>query len=214
MTNSESLHRMVDEQIVRRGLNDPRVIEAMKKIDRRKFVTEADSSSAYKDRPLAIGLKQTISQPYIVALMTHELSIEKTHRVLEIGTGSGYQTAILAELADQVFTVEIINSLSISAEQCLIAQGYSNIDYAVKDGSKGWVEESPFDSIIVTAASPGIPNLLIEQLKIGGRLVIPVGTRQSQELKVVIKEKEDNLKILNRGRCIFVPLVGAEWYLD
>ena len=182
------------------------------RVDRRKFVTDAEEAFAYEDRPLPIGCKQTISQPYIVALMTHELSPSKTDRVLEIGTGSSYQTAILAELADKVYTVERIESLAITAKQRLSALGYSNVHFCIKDGSIGWIEERPFDHIMVTAASPEIPKLLVDQLKIGGRLVIPVGARMSQVLKVVTKKRDNNLKIVNRGRCIFVPLVGREGY--
>ena len=213
MSNSELQRKMVEQHIIRRGGNiDYRVIEAMVKVDRKNFVSESDVSSAYKDKPLPIGHKQTISQPYMVALMTNELSVANTNRVLEIGTGSGYQTAILAEIAEQVFTIERIEMLGNAANERLSELNYTNVQYLISDGTLGWVDKSPFDRIIVTAASPDIPKSLVDQLKIGGIMVIPVGDRSSQELKVIKKNEDNYLKVMNRGKCIFVPLLGEEGY--
>jgi protein-L-isoaspartate(D-aspartate) O-methyltransferase len=204
---------MVEEQIIGRGEPiDKLVIEAMMKVYRRTFVSESDAASAYMDKPLPIGHRQTVSQPYMVALMTHELSVAKSDKVLEVGTGSGYQTAILAELAENVYTVERIEMLGKKARKRLFDLDYLNVQYSISDGTLGWVEYSPFDKIIVTAASPNIPKSLIEQLNAGGILVIPAGGRSSQELKVVIKNEDNSLKVMNRGKCIFVPLLGEEGY--
>lgn len=166
---------MVNSQIRARGVRDPRVLEAMEKVPRHLFVPEAMRAGAYADEPLPIGEGQTISQPYIVAYMTEALGLKGGERVLEIGTGSGYQTAVLAELAREVFTIELIESLSVRAREVLQTLGYGNIRFRAGDGSRGWPEEAPFDAIIVTAASDHVPPPLLEQLAVGGRLVIPVG---------------------------------------
>src|SRR4030042_436481 len=165
--------RMVETQIIARGIKDPRVIEAMRKVPRHCFIEEALYSQAYSDYPLPIGEKQTISQPYIVALMTEALELKGTERVLEIGAGSGYQTAILAELAHRVYSVERINNLVIRARRTLDALGYRNVIIKFSDGTLGWKEEAPFDAIIVTAGAPVIPPPLIHQPPRPGRRVIP-----------------------------------------
>ncbi len=213
MSSEESLRKMVEEQIIRRGgVSDKRVLDALIEVDRGKFIPESKAFAAYEDRPLSIGNKQTISQPYMVALMTSELDVKISDRVLEVGTGSGYQTAILAELAAKVFTVERIESLGTAAKKRLIELGYSNVRYSISDGTLGWVDESPFDKIMVTAASPEIPRILTGQLAGNGIMVIPVGDRGSQELKVVTKKEDNSLEIVNKGRCVFVPLLGEEGY--
>jgi protein-L-isoaspartate(D-aspartate) O-methyltransferase len=199
--------RMVDLQIVRRGIKDPRVIAAMKKVPRHLFVSESLRSQAYEDHPLLIEEKQTISQPYIVALMTEALQLKGHEKVLEIGTGSGYQTAILAELADKVFTIERIPLLAEKARKRLEELGYKNIVYRIGDGSLGWPEEAPFDGILVSAAAPSIPQPLIDQLAMGGRLIIPVGDRLSQEL-VLVERVPEGIRKSFLGGVRFVDLIG------
>ena len=199
--------RMVDEQIISRGIRDPGVIAAMRKVPRHLFVEEALQNQAYSDHPLPIGEKQTISQPYMVALMTEAMQLKGMEKVLEIGAGSGYQTAILAEIAFKVFSVERIRSLTIQARKLLYDLGYLNVEIKFSDGTLGWVEESPFDAIIVTAGSPGIPQPLVDQLAIGGRLVIPVGDSTDQEL-VRITRTEEGIKREDLGGCRFVKLIG------
>ena len=199
--------RMVDLQIVRRGIKDPRVIAAMKKVPRHFFVSESLRSQAYEDHPLPIEEKQTISQPYIVALMTEALQLKGHEKVLEIGTGSGYQTAILAELADKVFTIERIPLLAEKARKRLEELGYKNIVYRIGDGSLGWPEEAPFDGILVSAAAPSIPQPLIDQLAMGGRLIIPVGDRLSQEL-VLVERVPEGIRKSFLGGVRFVDLIG------
>jgi len=198
---------MVEEQIVSRGIKDPRVIAAMKKVPRHLFVEEALQSQAYSDHPLPIGEKQTISQPYMVALMTEALQLKEKEKVLEIGAGSGYQTAILAELAEKVFSIERIRSLAIKARQLLYELGYFNVEIKIFDGTHGWMEEAPFDAIIVTAGAPDIPQPLLDQLAIDGRLVIPVGDAYAQDLMRVTKTKE-GIKKEELGGCRFVKLIG------
>ncbi|HXX36351.1 MAG TPA: protein-L-isoaspartate(D-aspartate) O-methyltransferase [Thermodesulfobacteriota bacterium] len=199
--------KMVEEQIVSRGVKDPRLIAAMKKIPRHLFVEEALQSQAYTDHPLPIGEKQTISQPYMVALMTEALLLTGREKVLEIGTGSGYQTAILAELSEKVFSVERIRPLAIRARKLLYELEYFNVEIKIFDGTFGWMEESPFDSILVTAGSPDIPETLIHQLAIGGKLVIPVGDAFVQDLFRVTKT-EGGVKKEDLGGCRFVKLIG------
>jgi len=199
--------RMVDLQIVRRGIKDPRVIAAMKKVPRHFFVSESLRSQAYEDHPLPIEEKQTISQPYIVALMTEALQLKGHEKVLEIGTGSGYQTAILAELADKVFTIERIPLLAEKARKRLEELGYKNIVYRIGDGTLGWPEEAPFDGILVSAAAPSIPQPLIDQLAMGGRLIIPVGDRLSQEL-VLVERVPEGIRKSFLGGVRFVDLIG------
>jgi protein-L-isoaspartate(D-aspartate) O-methyltransferase len=199
--------KMVEEQITSRGIKDAGLIAAMKKIPRHLFVEEALQNQAYTDHPLPIGEKQTISQPYMVALMTEALLLTKKERVLEIGTGSGYQTAILAELSERVFSVERIRPLAVRARKLLYELGYINVEIKIFDGTFGWAEESPFDAIIVTAGSPDIPQPLIDQLAIGGRLVIPVGDAFVQDLFRVTKT-EEGAKREDLGGCRFVKLIG------
>lgn len=201
---------MVKEQIELRGVKDKRVLDAMRKVPRHLFVPKEYLSEAYDDHPVPIGEGQTISQPYIVALMTSLLELKGEERVLEIGTGSGYQTAILAELAREVFSVERIDSLAKSAEKRLRELGYSNVKIKIDDGSLGWEEHSPYDAIIVTAAAPKVPRPLLKQLKVGGRLVIPIGDRFFQSLYRYIKKDEETVESQDFGGCVFVPLRGKE----
>ena len=205
--NSKRQH-MVDTQIIPRGIKDQRVINAMRKIPRHLFLDEAFWPQAYEDHPLPIGEKQTISQPYIVAIMTEALQLTGTETVLEIGAGSGYQTAILAELAEQVYTIERIPSIAKRARKTFDQLQYRNIIITIRDGTAGWKEHSPYDSIIVTAASPGAPKPLLEQLATGGRLVIPIGDEFTQELIVYEKKDENEFKEENYGGCRFVKLIG------
>jgi protein-L-isoaspartate(D-aspartate) O-methyltransferase len=199
--------KMVEEQIISRGVNDAKLIAAMKKIPRHLFVEEALQNQAYSDHPLPIGEKQTISQPYMVALMTEALLLTGKEKVLEIGTGSGYQTAILAELSEKVFSIERIRPLALRARKLLYELGYFNVEIKIFDGTFGWMEESPFDAMIVTAGSPDIPQPLIDQLTIGGRLVIPVGDAFVQDLFRVTKI-EEGIKKEDLGGCRFVKLIG------
>jgi protein-L-isoaspartate(D-aspartate) O-methyltransferase len=179
--------KMVEEQIIVRGVSDSLVIDAMLTVRRHLFVPKILFGSAYRDHPLPIGRGQTISQPYIVALMTELLEVKKTHRVLEVGTGSGYQAAVLSLLADSVFTIEIIPELAASAKERLEKLGYQNVVVKAGDGYKGWKEHAPFDGIIVTCAPDEIPPLLLEQLRPGGKMVIPVGSYY-QELLLMTKD--------------------------
>jgi len=199
--------KMVEEQIISRGIKDAKLITAMKKIPRHLFVEEALQNQAYSDHPLPIGEKQTISQPYMVALMTEAMLLTGKEKVLEIGTGSGYQTAILAELSEKVFSIERIRPLAIRARKLLYELGYFNVEIKIFDGTFGWMEESLFDAIIVTAGSPDIPQPLIDQLAIGGRLVIPVGDAFVQDLFRVTKT-EEGIKKEDLGGCRFVKLIG------
>jgi protein-L-isoaspartate(D-aspartate) O-methyltransferase len=178
---------MVEKQLRPRGIDDPRVLRVMAKVPREKFVAKELEKSAYEDRPLPIGFEQTISQPYIVAFMTQALKPKPADRVLEIGTGSGYQAAILGELVAEVYTIEIVRPLAQRAATVLNALGYKNVLVKGGDGYKGWPEHAPFDAIIVTAAPDHVPQPLIEQLKEGGRMVIPVGKTFAQQLKVLEK---------------------------
>jgi protein-L-isoaspartate(D-aspartate) O-methyltransferase len=202
--------KMVDSQIRARGVRDERVLRAMEKIPRHLFVDGGLIDQAYSDNPLPIGEKQTISQPYIVAIMTEALELKGSEKVLELGTGSGYQAAILAELADRVFTIERIAPLAQKARKLLESLNYYNVVLRVGDGTYGWREESPFDAILVTAGSPSIPRTLVEQLAIGGRLVIPVGGRYSQSLVKLtrLSENPDDVKKEDLGGCRFVNLIG------
>jgi protein-L-isoaspartate(D-aspartate) O-methyltransferase len=199
--------RMVETQLISRGISDSRVLEAMRKVPRHLFVEEALKEQAYSDFPLPIGEKQTISQPYIVALMTESLGLKGHEKILEIGTGSGYQAAILAELADRVFSIERFPGLAYRANQVLQKQGYQNIIIRVADGSLGWPDEAPFDGIMATAGTPKIPQSLIDQLGMDGRLVLPVGDRLSQEL-ILVERVPEGIKKSNLGGVRFVDLVG------
>jgi protein-L-isoaspartate(D-aspartate) O-methyltransferase len=180
--------RMVKEQIAGRGITDERVLNALRNVPRHEFVAEKWRGEAYHDGPLPIGHEQTISQPYIVALMTEQLKPQPNHRVLEIGTGSGYQAAILAGLVADVYTIEIVDPLAKSAEAILNRLGYKNVHVKSGDGYKGWPEHAPFDAIIVTCAPDHVPKPLVDQLKEGGRMLIPVGPHLAQELYVVQKQ--------------------------
>ena len=205
--NLAARERMLQNQLIRRGIRDPRVLAAMRKVPRHRFVEEALKDQAYGDYPLPIGEQQTISQPYIVASMTEALELKGPEKVLEIGTGSGYQSAILAELAEKVFSIERYPSLALRARRILEELRYFNVQIRVGDGTLGWPEEKPFDAIIVTAGAPSIPQPLINQLAEGGRLVIPVGDQFSQTLTRVIKTPK-GLKFDYYGGCRFVRLVG------
>jgi protein-L-isoaspartate(D-aspartate) O-methyltransferase len=205
--------KMVKEQIVGEGIQDPRVIEAMRQVPRHYFVDKIYHHQAYNDFPLPIGNGQTISQPYMVGKMTELLELQPGDHVLEIGTGSGYQTAILAYISKIVYTIERIGELQRSAKQKLQSLGFANISYMIGDGTVGWTECSPFDAIMVTAGAPEIPDPLIKQLADNGRMVIPVGGRSYQVLNFLRKQKNR----INREElfdCTFVPLVGRESWKD
>ena len=200
--------RMVETQIAARGITDRRLIEAMMRIPRHIFVEEAMSNQSYCDTPLPIGEKQTISQPYMVALMTELLGLKGTEKVLEIGTGSGYQTALLALLADRVYTIERIRPLALKARKALDSLGLLNINIRIGDGSLGWESESPFDAIICTAGAPQVPDNLVDQLARGGRLVIPVGNQWEQTLVRVVKGEDGSISREESVGCRFVKLIG------
>lgn len=208
MMNFEDLrNRMVDEQLLPRGIKDYRVLSAMRKVPRHLFVDEALRGQAYGDYALPIGEGQTISQPYMVGVMTEALELKGDEKVLEIGTGSGYQTAVLAELAWYVYSVERVASLAMRAKRLLDDLGYFNISVTVSNGTLGLKEEGPFDGIIVTAGAPEIPEILLEQLAEGGRLVIPVGDRYSQILTRAVK-RSGEVVATPLFPCVFVPLIG------
>lgn len=210
MQNFDALRkRMVDTQLIARGITDPRVLKAMLKVPRHLFVDEALRDRAYGDYALPIGEGQTISQPYMVAIMSELLELKGDEKVLEIGTGSGYQAAVLAELCYKVCTIERIGALGTRARKVLDFIGYSNVAVRTFDGTYGWRDESPFDGIIITAASPEIPQPLFEQLKEGGRMVIPIGTRYLQTLTVVTKHAGGKMDVRESVSCVFVPLLGA-----
>jgi protein-L-isoaspartate(D-aspartate) O-methyltransferase len=199
--------RMVQEQLISRGVHDKRVLAAMAKAPREEFVPADERAAAYTDHPLPIGYDQTISQPYIVAFMTEQLHPKLSDRVLEIGTGSGYQAAILAELVAEVYTIEIAEPLAKSAEVTLARLGYKNVHVKVGDGYKGWLKHAPFDAIIVTCAPDRVPRPLTDQLKDGGRMIIPVGNRFAQEL-YLLEKKNGQLKESAVLPVRFVPMTG------
>jgi protein-L-isoaspartate(D-aspartate) O-methyltransferase len=210
----EELRRqMVERQIVSRGIEDSRVLEAIARVPRHLFVGEAHLTRAYSDTALSIDEGQTISQPFIVASMTELLQLRGDEKVLEIGTGSGYQTAILAELAREVFTVERHGNLSAKAQNVLSLLNYENICFTVGDGTLGWPEKAPFDRIIVTAAMPAIPDTYREQLREGGIIVAPVGDRLSQNLVRAFKRRGE-LSVEQHIPCVFVQLVGEFGFRD
>jgi protein-L-isoaspartate(D-aspartate) O-methyltransferase len=198
--------RMVEQQLKSRGIKDERVLAAMAKVPREKFIPADQRAEAYQDGPLPIGYEQTISQPYIVAFMTEQLQPKPDDRILEIGTGSGYQAAILAELVADVYTIEIVEPLAKTAEATLQRLGYKNVHLKVGDGYKGWPEEAPFDAIIVTCAPDKVPQPLIDQLKEGGRMVIPVGERFAQQL-YLLEKKNGQLKESVTLPVRFVPML-------
>jgi len=200
--------RMVEAQIKSRGINDPLVIEAMQKVPRHLFVEEALRSQAYGDHPLPIGERQTISQPFMVAFMTQALGLKGGEKVLEIGTGSGYQVAILAQIGGQVFTVERIPDLARRARKNLDSIGCSKVNIRVSDGTEGWKDQAPFDAILVAAGGPRIPEELKHQLSPGGRMVIPVGAREIQTLKRITRKGQDDFLEEDLLDCRFVPLIG------
>jgi len=210
MTNfSHAREKMVEEQIKGRGIKDTRVLEAMKKVERHKFVDEGLHHRAYSDSPLPIGKSQTISQPYIVALMVEKLELKGNEKVLEIGTGSGYLSAILSELCEKVFSIERDTFLAKRARKTLDELCYHNVIVKINDGTLGWKEFAPYDGIIVSAGSPMIPHNLLDQLRENGKLVIPVGDMHQQRLCAVTKKKGrySTEEVCN---CVFVPLIGTE----
>jgi len=206
-------NEMVTRQIIARGINDPRVLSAMRKVPRHLFVSEAMMDQAYGDFPLPIGEQQTISQPFIVAEMTQALQLSPEDRVLEIGTGSGYQAAVLAEIAFRIYTIERIHALYTRARKLFDSLRYHNIVTRYSDGTTGWRDQSPFDAIIVTAGAPEIPHVLVNQLAIGGRMVIPVGDRHSQDL-IKLYRDEQGIHQANLGGCRFVKLIGEHGWRE
>lgn len=204
---------MVRKQIESRGITDPKVLAAVRKVPRHLFVNEALMDQAHGDYPLPIGEQQTISQPYIVAEMTQTLQLTVDDRVLEIGTGSGYQAAILAEIVFRVYTVERIHSLFVKARKLFDTLRYHNIVTKYADGTCGWRDESPFDAIIVTAGAPEIPSALVSQLAVGGRMVIPVGNQFSQDLTKLCKD-EKRTRQTSLGGCRFVKLIGEQGWKE
>ncbi|MBT8356444.1 MAG: protein-L-isoaspartate(D-aspartate) O-methyltransferase [Desulfobacterales bacterium] len=198
---------MVKRQIITRGITDEKVVTAMRNVPRHLFVSEALTDQAYGDFPLPIGEQQTISQPYIVAEMTQALELSKDDRVLEIGTGSGYQAAIIAQIAYRVYTIERIHSLLLKARSLFDELLYHNIITRYSDGTAGWTDESPFDAIIITAGAPKIPDTLVNQLAMGGRMAIPVGDQYSQEL-IKLQRGKNGIQQTSLGGCRFVKLIG------
>jgi len=205
--------RMVDDQIRARGIKDARVLEAMERVPREKFVPADQVAYAFADRALSVGLGQTISQPFMVAAMTAALQLKPHHRVLEVGTGSGYQTALLAQLAALVFTIERLEPLLNAARERLASLGIVNVHYRVGDGSLGWPEAAPFDRIIVTAGAPEVPPSLVEQLAEAGRLVIPVG-RQDEQTLTVVERSAGRARETPGLACRFVKLIGRQGWSD
>ena len=204
---------MVRSQIEARGIKDPKVLTAFRKVPRHLFVSEALRDQAYGDYPLPIGEQQTISQPYIVAEMTQALQLDKGDRVLEIGTGSGYQAAILAQIVYRVYTIERIRSLYMQTRKLFDRLHYYNIITRCADGTKGWQAESPFNAIIVTAGAPEVPDILVNQLTSGGQLVVPVGNQHTQDL-IKLERKDNEIQRTNLGGCRFVKLVGEHGWKD
>jgi len=203
---ADQRRQMVNDQLIPRGITNESVLEAMLKVPRHKFVPEGLIHKAYEDCPLPIGMSQTISQPYIVAFMTELLNIKKGDKVLEVGTGSGYQAAVLAEIGCEVYTIEIVESLALKAKEILLDLGYKNIYFKIGDGYMGWQENAPYNAVIVTAAPSEVPEPLIEQLKEGGKMVIPVGN-YFQEL-ILLKKTKEGLKEKRVTPVRFVPMTG------
>ena len=217
MKHRSSCENMIKYQLIARGITDEKVLKAFLEVPRHRFVPKEIEYLAYNDSPLSIGEGQTISQPYIVALMMQILELKESDKVLEIGTGSGYQTALLAEIVEEVYTIERISSLIQRSENLLNNLGYKNIHYKFGDGTLGWKDGIPkqneFDKIIVTAAAPDIPESLTSQLAMNGKLIIPTGNRALQQL-VVITRTEDGYIHTNEGGCTFVPLIGDEGWQE
>lgn len=208
MDYSIARRRMIAKHIIARGITDEAVIKAIELVPRHLFVEDALQAQAYSDYPLPIGEKQTISQPFIVATMTAALKLQPSDRVLEIGTGSGYQAAVLSKLAAHVYSVERIASLARRARRVLDSINFSNVHIQVSDGTCGWSEQAPFDAIIVTAGAPSVPPIYKEQLAVGGRLVIPVGDGAAQVLKRIVRTAEQTFSEEDVLECRFVPLIG------
>ncbi len=198
---------MVENQLRKRGINNTAVLDAMSRVPRHRFVSKIYRSMAYTDNPLPIGHGQTISQPYVVALMTQLLRVKIKHKVLEIGTGCGYQTAILSILSKKVITLEVLNGLSKAAKKHLVNLGYKNITFHCADGKRGWEKEAPFDRILVSAAPKNVPKLLIEQLAPEGYMVVPVGSSYEQFIHIITKDKNNQVNIKKSTPVRFVPLV-------
>jgi len=213
--DAEKRKRMVDHQLIPRGIDDPATLESMSTVPRHRFVPESLRPYAYEDGPLLIGYEQTISQPYIVACMTQAAEVGPSSTVLEIGTGSGYAAAVLSLIAKEVYTIERIPGLAAEAKERFEALGYHNIHVKVSDGSLGWPEKAPFDAVIVTAGSPIVPKSLLEQLKAGGRMVIPLGDSFSQELVRIRRSLTGKDMQEYLGAVRFVPLIGEEgWHIE
>lgn len=198
---------MVEEQIQRRGVTNERVLDAMRRVPRHAFVPDPFGAAAYQDQPLPIGHDQTISQPYIVAYMTELVDPQPTDRVLEIGTGSGYQSAVMAELAAEVYSIEIVDALAARARDTLTRLGYRNVHVRSGDGYDGWPEAAPFNKVIVTAAPPGLPQALVDQLAVGGTLVVPVGSQGSGQMMTVVRKTAEGVTSTQTIPVRFVPMV-------
>ncbi len=206
-TSESARRQMIEDQLRRRGIRDKLVLRVMSEIPRERFVPEDLARSAYEDRALEIGLGQTISQPYIVAYMTEQLQLRPTHRVLEVGTGSGYQTAVLASLCETVYSVECLPELSEKTQVTLRQLGLNNVAYAIRDGTLGWPEQAPYERIIVTAGAPDIPGPLLDQVQVGGKMILPIGNHKSQQL-VLIEKKDNRFVEFPLIGCRFVKLIG------
>lgn len=209
-TRQAERDRMVDDHIIPRGVKDRAVLAAMRRVPRHRFVPLSYSASAYDDAPLPIGHGQTISQPSLVAFMTEALSLQGAKKVLEVGTGSGYQAAVLAEIVPHVFTIEIVEALAIQAAQTLTELGYRNIHTRVGDGYHGWPEEAPFDAIVVTAAPDHVPQPLLDQLAVGGRLIVPVGKAFQEQELTLYRRTKDGYERTRLTLVIFVPLIHKD----
>lgn len=215
MTNDyvQARERMVEKQLVSRGISDPRVLRAMAKVPRHLFLESELWEHAYEDHPLPIGAHQTISQPYILALMVEALELKGSERVLEVGTGSGYAAAVLSELCAEVFTVEVLEELALKSRALLSNLGYKNVSLLMGDGTLGWEEHSPYDAVVISAAAPCIPRPLVEQLKVPGYLVFPIG---EEELQTLVRIRKDRAGIREEylGDCHFVKLTGRYGWED